>query len=111
MDRSIRLCAVVDRFGYIIDSEARANLKPLLTEEELDRCALLVSIRHRTRTILEEKLGRAECVVTYYEKVILASMPLADNDLVLLTIDATARNFQGIMRKVLRLISKYVTPL
>jgi hypothetical protein len=55
---------------------------------------------------LEEKLGRAECVVTYYEKVILASMPLADNDLVLLTIDATARNFQGIMRKVLRLISK-----
>lgn len=107
LDRSIRFCAVVDRLGYIIDSEVRADLEPLLTREELDKCALLVSIRHRTRTVLEEKLGRAQCGVTFYEKVILASMPLADNDLVLVTVDATTMNFQGIMRKVLKLISKY----
>ncbi|AFU60004.1 MAG: hypothetical protein QXX64_01975 [Nitrososphaera sp.] len=69
---------------------------------------LFVSIRHRTRTVLEEKLGRAQCVVMFYEKVILASMPLADNDLVLVTVDTSARNFQDIMRKVLKLIGKYI---
>jgi hypothetical protein len=106
---SIRFCAVVNRYGYVVDSRARVNLKPLLTAEELDRCALLVSIRHRTRTVLEEKLGRAQCLVTYYENVIMASMPLADNDLVLVTVNATAKNFQVIMRKTLKLLSKYVT--
>lgn len=111
LDRSIRFCAVVNRFGYVVNSRARANLKPLLTPEEFDRCALLVAIRHRTRTILEEKLGRAQCVVTYYEKVIIASMPLADNDLVLVTVEADTKNFQGIMRKASRLISRYYVPL
>ena len=106
LDRSIRYCAVVDRLGYIVDSMARANLKPLLTAEEMGKCALLVSIRHRTRTLLEEKLGRAQCGVTYYEKIVLASMSLADNDLVLVTVD-TAADFQSIMRKVLRLIGRY----
>lgn len=97
-------------FWYIVDARARANLNPLLTAEEMDRCALLVSIRHRTRTVLEEKLGRAQCLVTYYEKVVVASMPLAENDLVLVTVDATA-DFQPIMRKVLRLIGKYYASL
>jgi hypothetical protein len=66
-----------------------------------------VSIRHRTRTVLEEKLGRAQCIAMYYEKVVMGSMPLTDNDLVLVTVDATTKNFQVIMRKVLRLISRY----
>jgi hypothetical protein len=44
-------------------------------------------------------------VVTYYEKVIVGSMPLADDDLLLITVDSTAKNFQLIMRKVLKLIS------
>jgi hypothetical protein len=43
-------------------------------------------------------------VVTYYEKVILASIPLADDDLVLVTVDSTVKNFQVVMRKVLKLI-------
>jgi hypothetical protein len=109
LDRSIRFCAVVNKLGYVVNSKARANLKPLLNAEEFRRCALLVAIRHKTRTVLEEKLGRAQCVVTYYEKVILASMPLADNDLLLVTVDASAKNFQGIMRKVLGLI-KHAQP-
>lgn len=106
LDRSIRFCAVVDRLGYVVDAKARANLEPLLTAEEMDRCALLVSLRYRTRTAFEEKLGRAQCMVTYYEKVIMASMSLADNDLVLVTVD-NAADFQSIMRKVQRLISKH----
>ena len=106
LDRSIRFCAVVDRLGYVVDSKARANLEPLLTAEEMDRCELLVTLRYRTRTAFEEKLGRAQCGVTYYEKVVLASMSLADNELVLVTVD-TAADFQSIMRKVLRLIGKY----
>jgi hypothetical protein len=57
--------------------------------------------------VLEEKLGRAECIVMYYEKVIMASMPLADNDLVLVTVDANVKNLQTIMQKVLMLIRRY----
>ena len=57
--------------------------------------------------MLEEKLGRAECIVMYYEKVIMASMPLADNDLVLVTVDANVKNLQTIMQKVLMLIRRY----
>jgi hypothetical protein len=106
LDRSIRFCAVVDRLGYIVESRARANLEPLLTAEEMARCVLLASIRHKTRTVLEEKLGKAQCGVTYYEKVVLASMSLADNDLVLVTVD-NAADFQSIMRKVQRLISRH----
>jgi hypothetical protein len=109
LDMSIRFCAVVNRLGYVVDSRSRANLQPLLTVEEFGRFALIAAIRHRTRTVLEEKLGRSQCVVTYYEKVILASMPLANDDLLLVTVDATIKNFQVIMRKMLRLLRRYVT--
>jgi hypothetical protein len=108
LDKSIRFCAVDNRLGCVVDSKARANLQPLLTAEELGRFALIAAIRHRTRTILEEKLGKSQCVVTYYEKVILASIPLANDDLLPMTVDATT-NFQVIMRKVLRLLRRYVT--
>ena len=108
LDRSIRYCAVGKKLGSVLNSEVRANLNPLLKPEGFRKCALL-AIRHKTRTGLEEKLGRAWCVVAYYEKVILASMELADNDLLLVTVDARAKNFQGIMRKVLGLI-KYAQP-
>jgi hypothetical protein len=34
-------------------------------------------------------------------------MPLGDHELVLITVDVTVKNFQAIMRKVLRLIGRY----
>ena len=45
----------------------------------------------------------------YHEKVILASMPLGDHELVLITVDVTVKNFQVIMRKVTKFIRRYAT--
>ena len=90
-----------------MDSRARKDLKPLLTTEEFERYALLASIRHRTRTVLEEKLGSAECSATYYEKVILVAIPLGDYRLLIMSMDANVKNFQQVMHKVLGLIATY----
>lgn len=107
LDKSIRFCAIVDSLGHIVYSKARKDLKPLLTEQEFERYALLAAIRHRTRTVLEEKLGRADCSATYYEKVILAAIPLGDHSLLIMSVDTSVKNFQQVMYKVRGWIARY----
>ena len=99
VDRSIRYCAVIDKLGHILSQKYRRNLQPLLTEKESERNALLAAIRYHTRQSWEAKLGRLEYSVSRYHNAIRATIPFAENHLLLVSFDSDADNFDAVIIK------------
>lgn len=107
LDKSIRFCAVSNKLGYIIASKYRKDLKPLMTFEETERYALFATIRHSTRQVWEGKIGKVRYTLTRYELLVRVTVPLANSHLLLLSLDADAKNVDSIMMdKVMPVIEK-----
>jgi len=97
LDKSIRFCAVCNKLGYIIASRYRKDLKPLMTVEETERYALFATIRHSTRQAWEAKMGKVRYALTRYELLVRVTVPLMNGHLLLISLDADARNTDSIM--------------
>jgi hypothetical protein len=107
LDRSIRFCAVANKLGYIMSSKYRKGLKPLMTVEETEKYALFATIRHSTRQVWENKIGKVRYTLTRYELLVRATVPLANNHLLLLSFDVDTKNIDAIMTdKVMPAIDK-----
>jgi hypothetical protein len=79
-----------------------------MTFEETEKYALLTTIRHGTRKMWEEKIGSTRYSITRYQKLLRATIPLADSHLLLLSLDADTDTFDSIiMGKIIPLIEKY----
>ena len=108
LDKSIRFCGIIDRFGYLIAQQKRKNLQPLITNSSRERQALQSAIRHFKKQSFEENLGKVYYHVTRYEKLIGATVQMSENHLMLLAFDPDTNNVDEIiMRKILPLIEKY----
>ena len=107
LDRSIRYCAVIDKLGHILVQQYRENLQPLLTEKESERNALLAAIRYHTRQSWEIKLGKLEYSVSRYHNAIRATIPFAENHLLLVSFDSGTSNFDTVItRKIAPLLEQ-----
>jgi hypothetical protein len=94
--------------GYVVASQARKNLRPLLTEANGQKQALQSAIRHFKRPSFEQNLGQVYYSVTRYEKVIGATMPLSKNYIMLIAFDHDTNVFDKIiMQSILPLIEEY----
>jgi hypothetical protein len=79
VDESIRFVGIATLTGAILVIKYRANLIPLLTQEETAS-----SIRHSiwrmdSRRDLEEKLGKTLYVIATYEKLKRATIPVGQD--------------------------------
>ncbi len=107
LDKSIRFCAVTNKLGYIIKSQYRKNLKPLMTIDDTEKYALFATIRNSTRQAWESKIGKVQYSLTRYELLARVTVPLANNHLLLLSFDVDTKDIDSIMmHTVMPIINK-----
>ena len=68
-----------------------------MTVEETERYALHATIRNSTRQGWENKIGKVWYALTRYELLTRATVPLANNHLLLMSFDIETRNIDDIM--------------
>ena len=108
-DESIRFVGIASLTGAILAMKYRANLTPLLTQEETASSIKYSVWRVESRRELEEKLGRTLYVVATYEKVKRATIPIGQEGQTILTIsfDSESDAESIIRNKILTIIKPY----
>ena len=111
LDESIRFVGVATLSGAILAMKYRANLVPLLTQEETASSVKYSVWRMESRRVLEEKLGKTLYVVATYEKLKRATIPVGqDGQSVLIISFDKESDVESIIRnKILTTIKPYGT--
>jgi hypothetical protein len=110
-DGSIRFVGVATITGAILAMKYRANLTPLLTQDETASSVKHSVWRMESRRVLEEKLGKTLYVIATYEKVKRATIPLGQEGQTVLIISFDSKSdVESIIRnKILTIIKPYGT--
>jgi hypothetical protein len=106
LDKAIRFAGIASIEGKLIAQEYREGLESLLTKEESELSVMQSIIRMGTRKVLEEKIGKTIYAFALYEKVKRATMPLGDNNILMVSFDIEANHEYIILNKILPLIRK-----
>ncbi len=110
-DESIRFVGIATITGAILAMKYRANLIPLLTQEETASSIKYSVWRVESRRVLEEKLGKTLYVIATYEKIKRATIPVGQEGQSILVIsfdnDSDAESI--IRNKILTIIKPYGT--
>jgi hypothetical protein len=111
LDESIRFVGIATLKGAILAVKYRANLVPLLTQEETASSIKNSVWRMASRRVLEEKLGKALYVVATYENLKRATIPVGqDGQSVLIISFDIGSDAESIIRnKILKTIKPYGT--
>jgi hypothetical protein len=107
LDKTIRFAGIANMRRTIVSAKYRAELAPLLTQEETIESIEHSVSRMSTRRLLEAKLGKTIYSITFYEKVKRAVLPLGKNgDFILMVSFDNEANHDSIIRnKIMPLIS------
>lgn len=111
LDESIRFVGIATLNGAILAVKYRANLIPLLTQEETASSIKNSVWRMASRRVLEEKIGKALYVLATYEKLKRATIPVGqDGQSVLIISFDIGSDAESIIRnKILKTIKPYGT--
>jgi hypothetical protein len=111
VDESIRFVGIATLTGAILAMKYRANLMPLLTQEETASSVKYSVWRVESRRVLEEKIGRTLYVIATYEKVKRATIPMGQEgqSILIISFDIESDAESIIRNKILTIIKPYGT--
>ena len=111
VDESIRFVGIASLNGAILALKYRADLTPLLTQEETTSSIKYSVWRMESRRILEEKLGKTLYVVATYEKLKRATIPVGQDgqSILIISFDIESDVESIIRNKILKIIKPYGT--
>jgi hypothetical protein len=109
LDESIRFVGIATINGAILATKYRANLIPLLTQEETASSIKNSVWRVESRRALEEKLGKTLYVIATYEKVKRATIPVGQEgqSILVISFDNYSDAESIIRNKILTIIKPY----
>jgi hypothetical protein len=110
-DESIRFVGIATLTGAILARKYRANLIPLLTQEETASSIKYSVWRVESRRVLEEKLGKTLYVIATYEKIKQATIPVGQEgqSILVISFDIESDAESIIRNKILTIIKPYGT--
>jgi hypothetical protein len=110
-DESIRFVGIATLTGAILAMKYRANLTPLLTQEETASSIKYSIWRMESRRGVEEKLGKTLYVIATYEKLKRATIPVGQdgNSILIISFDNGCDAESIIRNKILTIIKPYGT--
>ncbi len=110
-DESIRFVGIATLSGAILAIKYRANVIPLLTQEETASSIKYSVWRMESRRILEEKLGKSLYVIATYEKLKRATIPVGQDgqSILIISFDSESDAESIIRNKILTIIKPYGT--
>ncbi len=113
LDPLIRFVGIADEDGKLVATSQRKGLKPILTPEERAQYAITAATRQFTRLRWEYLLGKIDYASSHYEKLIRATIPIADENsrlyyVMLLSFDVKSGSkvHNIIMKKIIPLVRK-----
>jgi hypothetical protein len=114
LDSTIRFAGFATDAGKIIAYKYREKVDPLLTSNETQLSFIDSAIRMRIRKDMEQKLGKAICSVTLYEKVTRATILLDSEDypILMISFDNSNKRIDHeslILDGIIPLLSNYFT--
>jgi hypothetical protein len=107
LNKNIRFAGVVDKFGKMAMSEYRKGLVPLLSREQAMSSVLQASIRMGSRKVLQASLGKIVYSLSLYEKVVMASMPLGDHSLLMISLETKGDHESILTKQILPFLNKH----
>jgi hypothetical protein len=111
VDESIRFVGIATLTGAILAMKYRADVIPLLTQEETASSVKYSVWRVESRRVLEEKIGRTLYVIATYEKVKRATIPMGQEgqSILIISFDVESDAESIIRNKILTIIKPYGT--
>jgi hypothetical protein len=111
VDESIRFVGIATLTGAILAMKYRADLIPLLTQEETASSVKYSIWRVESRRVLEEKIGKTLYVIATYEKVKRATIPMGQEgqSILIISFDLESDAESIIRNKILTIIKPYGT--
>jgi hypothetical protein len=111
LDESIRFVGIATLSGAILAMKYRANLVPLLNQEETASSVKYSVWRMESRRVLEEKLGKTLYVVATYERLKRATIPVGQDgqSILIISFDKESDVESIIRNKILATIKPYGT--
>src|SRR5918912_3896076 len=109
LDDSIRFVGIATLTGAVLATKYRANLVPLLTEEESALSIKSSVWRMESRRAIEEKLGKTLYVIATYEKIRRATIPVGEEgqSILIVSFDSESDAESIIRKKILKIIKPY----
>ena len=105
IDQGLRFVGVYNNNGELVSSQMRENTPSMLTPEQTRMSMYYARHKYETREHLTFIIGKEEFSLTKYEKVILFTIPLKDDDLLLVSADTTA-DYPKIVAEILKVIKE-----
>ncbi|HKX82377.1 MAG TPA: hypothetical protein VJL54_08990 [Nitrososphaera sp.] len=112
LDPTIRFAGIADEDGHLVATADRKGLKPILSPEERAQYAITAATRQYTRLRWEYLLGKVNYAMSHYDKIIRATIPIADENsrlyyVLLLSFDVDKGDVHKIiMKKIVPLVRK-----
>lgn len=110
-DPSIRFVGIANEDGTIEADAERKGLKAIFSPEQRAEYAMTAANRQATRLRWEYLLGKINFATSHYEKIIRATIPIADENrrlshVVLVSFDPQAKADEIITKKIIPLIGQ-----
>lgn len=102
-DKVVRFAGIYGKNGELLASGMRENTEVLLTPDEVKMSLYHAKLRWDTRKALSHRLGREKYSMTEYEKIKRVSIPVDENQLLLVSMETVADHVK-IINMILNLI-------
>ncbi|MGQ0637895.1 MAG: DUF6659 family protein [Nitrososphaerota archaeon] len=115
-DPAIRFVGIADEDGNLEAEAERKGLKTIFSRDQRAEYAITAASRQTTRLRWEYLLGKIIYATSHYEKLIRATIPIADENrrlsyVVLVSFDPTTKVDEIIPKKIIPLIRQKMSTL
>ncbi|HSD05450.1 MAG TPA: DUF6659 family protein [Nitrosopumilaceae archaeon] len=104
-DKAVRFAGIYGKNGELLASAMRENTEALLTPDEVKMSLYHAKLRWDTRKALAHRLGKEKYSMTEYEKIKRVSIPVEENQLLLVSMETNVDHARTIDR-ICNLISE-----
>ena len=115
-DPAVRFVGIADEDGNLQADAERKGLKAVFSPDQRAEYAITAANRQATRLRWEYLLGKINYATSHYEKLIRATIPIADENrrlsyVVLVSFDANTKVDEIIPKKIIPLIKQSMSAL
>ena len=105
LDPNMRSARVINNRGHLVAGGMKKGMMPLENEKQDEMMFMEIALRVRMRHEFDKEFGQVRFSLSYREKVIIYSLPLPDEN-VLLVSSSIEADFGKIPFKILKIIGK-----
>ncbi len=106
-NKNVRFACICDAEGKILWNSHRTNLENKLSLEEIKDSIKSACENWRKRDHLAEKIGKGRFAVVDYEKLKRVTVPLANNHLLYMHVEAHEREYIGDVLNIIKYVEEH----